>query len=126
MVILQHRSNRKPSGGRYKAQTVKRQYMMGSAATLTKLGATKTKTVTGLGNNIKQRTQQANTANVYNPKTKKYTKAKINSIIENPANRNYARRSIMTKGTLIDTTAGKARITSRPGQEGAINAILLE
>jgi small subunit ribosomal protein S8e len=47
------------------------------------------------------------------------------TIAENPSNRNFARRSIMTKGTVIETSAGKARITNRPGQEGAINAVLI-
>lgn len=126
MVILQHRSNRKPTGGRYKAMSVKRQHMMGSEPSLTKVGATKKKAVVGIGNNVKQRLLQANTANVYDPKTKKYTSATISNIAENPANRNYARRNIMTKGSIIETSAGKARITSRPGQEGAVNAVLLE
>jgi small subunit ribosomal protein S8e len=126
MVVLQHRANRKPTGGRYKAMTVKRQHMMGTAATLTKLGEQRTKTVKQLGGTPKQRVLLTKTANVYDPKTKKYTQAKINTILENPANRNFARRNIMTKGTLIDTSAGKARITSRPGQEGAINAVITE
>ena len=32
----------------------------------------------------------------------------------------------MTKGTIIETEKGKAKITSRPGQEGSINAVLVK
>ena len=31
----------------------------------------------------------------------------------------------MTKGTIVQTEAGSARITSRPGQDGVVNAILI-
>lgn len=31
----------------------------------------------------------------------------------------------MNKGAIIETKIGKARITSRPGQSGTINAILI-
>jgi small subunit ribosomal protein S8e len=126
MVILQHRSNRKKTGGRYKAMAVRRQHMMGSPATLTKLGKTVKREAKTLGGGTKQRLLHANTANVLDPKTKKFTQATISTIVENPANRNFARRNIMTKGTVIETSAGKARITNKPGQAGAINAVLLQ
>ena len=67
----------------------------------------------------------ADTANLFDPKTKKYGQAKIKTVVENPANRHFIRRNIMTKGTVIDTNKGKARITSRPWQDGAINAVLI-
>ena len=37
----------------------------------------------------------------------------------------YMRRNILTKGAIIKTELGDARITNRPGQDGVINAILL-
>jgi small subunit ribosomal protein S8e len=45
---------------------------------------------------------------------------------ENPANRNFARMNILTKGAIVDTEVGSIRITSRPGQHGLVNAVLLE
>jgi small subunit ribosomal protein S8e len=126
MVILQKRSNRKATGGRFKAMSVKRKHMAGSAATLTKLGERRVKEDRGMGGARKQRLLTHDTANVLNPKTKAFTMAKITTIVEVGANRNFARRNIMTKGTIIDTSAGKARVTSRPGQEGTINAVLIE
>jgi small subunit ribosomal protein S8e len=46
-------------------------------------------------------------------------------VIENPANIDYDRRGVMTRGTIIETSLGRALITSRPGQGGIINATLL-
>jgi len=63
--------------------------------------------------------------NVYDPKTKKYSKVEIKTVVENPANRHYVRRNILTKGTIVDTSLGKAKITSRPGQEAVLNGILV-
>ena len=63
--------------------------------------------------------------NVVDPKTKSSKKVKIKTITENPANRNFVRRNIITKGAVIETELGKAKITGRPGQDAAINAVLL-
>jgi small subunit ribosomal protein S8e len=45
---------------------------------------------------------------------------------KNTANPNYVRRNLLTKGAIIKTELGSARIVSRPGQDGIINALLLE
>lgn len=124
MVITQNRSKRKPTGGRYKTKQSKRLYQRGRKPALTSLGEKALRTVRTKGGGKKIKQLRSNQANVYDPKTKKYTKAKIKTIVKTPANQNYARRSIMTKGTIIDTDAGKAKITNRPGQEGSIHAVL--
>ena len=67
----------------------------------------------------------ADVAYVIDPKTNKTTKAEIVSVVENTANVHYVRRNIMNKGAIIETKLGKARVTSRPGQSGTINAVLL-
>ena len=56
----------------------------------------------------------------------KAKKVRIKNVLENPANRHYARENIITKGAIVDTDAGKARITSRPGQDGTANAVLVK
>ncbi|RLF79472.1 30S ribosomal protein S8e, partial [Thermococci archaeon] len=43
-----------------------------------------------------------------------------------PANRQYVRRNIITKGAIIQTEIGKAIVTSRPGQDGVVNAVLIK
>ena len=65
------------------------------------------------------------TINLIDPKTKKSSKIKIDKVLENPANRHFVRRNIITRGTVVETSKGKAKITSRPGQEGSINAVLI-
>ena len=50
----------------------------------------------------------------------------IKDVLENPANPHYVRRDIITKGAIVITDIGKARITSRPGQHGVVNAVLIE
>ena len=52
--------------------------------------------------------------------------ATIEQVTENPSNPNYARRNIITKGAVIETSEGSARVTSRPGQDGQVNAVLVE
>jgi small subunit ribosomal protein S8e len=125
MAITQKRPKRKVSGGRYKDFRKKRLSEKGGLPTYTKLGEKKSRVVKTKGSVMKNKMLLGNVANVLDPKTKKYAKAKIKTIVESPANRHYARRNIMTKGTVIDTELGKARVTSRPGQDGQINAILI-
>ena len=79
-----------------------------------------------MGGSKKSRLLSSDIVNVYDPKTKKYEKLKIETVKENPANSNFIRRNIMTKGAIVKTSKGNARITSRPGQEGSINAILVK
>lgn len=125
MAITQTRSKRKSTGGRYKATLTKRLHSLARAPRLTKLDETKRKKLRVRGANEKIILFSSNTANVYNPKTKKYQKTKIKNISENTANRNFVKRNIMNKGAIIETELGKAKITSRPGQEGTINAVLI-
>jgi small subunit ribosomal protein S8e len=125
MAITQSRSKRKVTSGKYQKYRKKRVHELGSLPTHTKLAERKSKIVRGVGGNKKARLLSTTIANVYDPKTKKYKKAKIKTILENPANRHFVRRNIITKGTIIDTEAGKAKITSRPGQDGTVNAVLI-
>jgi len=125
MPITQHRSYKKPTGARYVASRGKRQYETGRLPTMTKLGERKVREVRNRGGSSKTIMIAADTINLLDPKTKKCVKAKVKNVIENPANRHFVRRNIMTKGTIVETDKGKARITNRPGQEGTINAVLV-
>lgn len=125
MAISQKRSKRKITGGRYRAWRKKRIYELGSLSSFTKLGKKSVKVVRKMGNHIKRALLSGDIANVYNPKEKKYEQLKIETILENPANRHFVRRNIITQGTILKTEKGKARVTNRPGQEGCINAILI-
>ena len=126
MVIVQHRSLRKPSGGRYgKMYRSKRQAEMGRAPANTTIGEKKVKSYRTLGGNTKNKLVQSTKVSVTDPKTKKTSITTLKTTLENPANLHFVRRNIITKGTIIDTEAGKAKVTSRPGQDGTINAVLV-
>ena len=103
-----------------------RLYDKGSRPTLTKIGKTKTRVDRMRSSRKKFRLLAADTVNVYDPKEKKFKKVAIKNVAESPANRHHARANIMTKGAIIETELGKARITSRPGQEATINATLIQ
>ncbi|MBI1972841.1 30S ribosomal protein S8e [Candidatus Woesearchaeota archaeon] len=126
MAIAQYRSKRKVSGGRYVSSFKKKLRYLGRLPTLTKMDKLTKKSLRTTGGHKKTFLLTADTANVFDPKTKKHAQLKIETITANPANQNYVRRNIMTKGAIIKTEKGPARITSRPGQEGMINAVLLQ
>ena len=126
MAISQERSRRKSTGGRYRTWKKKKLHELGRLPAYTKLAKKKILNIRVRGNNKKLRILSEDTANVYNPKEKKYEQLKIITIAENPANRHFVRRNIMNKGAIIKTEKGNARITSRPGQCGMINAVLIE
>jgi len=125
MVITHTKSKRSSAGARYHAHRKKKLYEKGSEPSLTRIGKRRVKKITGTGGNKKTKLFLTETANVLDPKTKKYEKTKIKAVLENPANRHFIRRNILTKGAVIDTDKGKAKITSRPGQDGTINAVLV-
>lgn len=54
-----------------------------------------------------------------------YRSAKITGIVETRDNRNFARQNIITKGTVISTELGNARVINRPGRDGGVNARLI-
>jgi small subunit ribosomal protein S8e len=122
---FQGKSTRKYTGGRLIQARSKRKFELGGEQANTHLGETIRKTVKTLGGELKVRLLRAKTAIVTDPSTKASKTVKIETVTGNPANKNYIRRNIMTKGSIIKTEIGSARITNRPGQEGSINAILI-
>ncbi len=125
MAISQSRPRRKQTGARYVAYRKKKQYELGREPSFTKLGKKRIRVLRVMGANRKLRLLSADTANLFDPKSKSFKQVKIKTITDNPANRHFIRRNIMTKGSVIDTELGKARITSRPGQDGVVNAVLV-
>lgn len=114
---------KKPSGGRKRSHRKKRRFERGSFPTETTLGERKLKTIRRRGGNLKTRAFSEKQASISNPATGKTEKTEILRVVRNPANVDYDRRGVITKGTIIETKLGSARVTSRPGQHGLINAI---
>ena len=78
------------------------------------------------GGNIKMRLDEVAYANVTDPKTNTTKRVKVLKVKDNPSNVDYARRGVITKGALLETELGDAKVTSRPGQYGMLNAILVK
>jgi small subunit ribosomal protein S8e len=116
---------KKPSGGRKRAHRGRRRFERGSFPAETTLGEPKRKFVRGRGRNAKVKILRDEYACVTNPKSGKTEKVEIMRVVKNPANIDYNRRGVITKGAIIETPNGLARVTSRPGQNGAINAVLI-
>jgi len=90
------------------------------------MGPVKKRWVRTRGGSVKVRIAQADSAVVTDKSSGKTSKSKLLRVVRNPANVDYQRRGVITKGAVIETELGQARVTSRPGQDGVINAILLE
>ena len=120
----QGRSTKKRTGGRRRPIRKKRKHELGREPTETRVDETKRKTSDVHGNAQKVRAVATDRANVAIDDEVRSTT--IEAVEENPANPNYARRNIITKGAIIRTDEGRARVTSRPGQDGQVNAVLLD
>lgn len=122
----QGNSRRKVTGGKIIAARGKRKFEMGRESAETRISEIKRKNVHTMGGNRKVRLLQCNIANVTNPKDGKTVSTTIETVIGNDANKHYIRRNILTKGSVIRTAIGTAKVTSRPGQDGVVNAVLME
>jgi len=121
----QGKSVRKASGGRLRLNRGKKKFELGRDFTMPVIGPQKSKIVNLMGNGNKVRILKDELVNVTDHKTGKTQKVKMTTVSENPANKNYVRRNYLTKGAVVTTEIGKAKITSRPGQDGVVNAILI-
>ncbi|MEM5798412.1 MAG: 30S ribosomal protein S8e [Candidatus Aenigmatarchaeota archaeon] len=117
------RSARKPSGGLLQRLRKKRRMDRGGIFLETKIDDIKKRIDKVRGGGQKIRLFSINYANV--AEKGKVKKVKILSVVENPANPNYVRRNVITKGAVIKTELGLARVTSRPCQDGIVNAVLI-
>jgi small subunit ribosomal protein S8e len=125
MALWQGNARRSKTGRRIRYARGKKKFEIGREAHLTTIEKPRLKKVRTMGNNRKTRIKTTDVAYVIDLKTNKTTKTEIVSVVENAANIHYIRRNIMNKGAIIETKLGKARVTSRPGQSGTINAVLL-
>jgi small subunit ribosomal protein S8e len=115
----------KPSGGRRHAHRKKRKFEQGTFAVETIMGEQKRKFVRGRGGNIKIKILSEKQVCVTDPKTGKTEKTEIVRVVKNPTNIDYNRRGVITKGAVVETPLGQAKVTSRPGQHGVLNAVLI-
>jgi len=129
LSVYQGRDWRKKTGRKLKPSRKKRKYEYGRYPILTKISASGEEVKYAIrtkGGGIKIKAKEVSYANVLDPETKEVKKVKILEVLENPSDRNLNRMKVITKNTKIKTELGIAIVTSRPGQEGVINAILLK
>jgi len=124
MVQWHLRSRRKPTGGLLRAYRKKRRRDRGRDFTATRIGEHEAKVIRVRGGNVKVALLSEQFANVKVGNEVK--RVKIIEVVDNPANPKLARQNVITKGAIIRTEIGLARVTSRPGQEGVVNAVLIE
>jgi small subunit ribosomal protein S8e len=125
-MVWQGRSRRKYTGKLLRDARKKRKYEMGRPQVETLIGERKTKVQRCRGGNVKVKLVMDRYANVYVPSENKVIRVEVTNVVENRAHVHYARKNVITKGAIIQTSAGKARVTNRPSQEGVINAVLIE
>jgi small subunit ribosomal protein S8e len=116
---------RKLTGGKKRVYRTKKKYEAAGYAAETILGEPKRKTTRGMGGNKKVKVLTEKYATVTDQKTNQTQKTEILRVIRNGANVDFNRRGVITKGAEIETALGHAKVTSRPGADGIINAVLI-
>jgi small subunit ribosomal protein S8e len=125
MAIWHRRSNRTSTGSRLRRFRSKRKFEMGRTPTETLMGETKRRTVDSRGKLKKTPALRIQYVNVTDQTKGVTSRAEIQDVEMNPANMDYQRRKVITRGTIIKTTKGRAMVTNRPGQDGILNAVLI-
>jgi len=120
----QGRSTRKRTGGRLKHFSKKKRYQLGREPAETTVGEPRLQVIDARGTDEKLRALSTNVAQLSDGG--ETSEVEIENVVENPSNVNYARRNIITKGAIIETSEGRARVTSRPGQTGQVSAVALD
>ena len=119
---LENIAKRKLTGGRSRASRGRRAYERDSYAIEPLVGETITRTSKRRGGRISTGIVSTNVANVSDGSGKAVA-SKILRVKKSPANRDYERRGVITKGATIETEAGEAVVTSRPTDDGVVNAV---
>jgi len=119
------RSKRKYTGKKYKYFHKKRKRNLERPSIETQIGQEKKKKQRTLGGNYKVKLFSSNFINVTDLNTNKTSKVKILKFESNAASKDINRRHVLTKGAIIETELGRVKISSRPGQHGILNGILI-
>ncbi|MFX1503647.1 MAG: 30S ribosomal protein S8e [Promethearchaeota archaeon] len=125
MARSQARSKRKFTGKKYKHFRKKRKRELERPRIDAEIGSEKKKKQRVLGGNYKLKLFATQFINVTDPSTTKTQKVRILGFEENLASKDLNRRHILTKGAVVETELGNVKITSRPGQHGILNGVLV-
>lgn len=125
MARSQARSKRKYTGKKYRHFRKKRKRELERSRIDTEIGQEKKKKQRVMGGNFKLKLFATQYINITDPGTNKTKKVRILGFEENLASKDLNRRHVLTKGAIVETELGNARITSRPGQHGVLNGVLV-
>ena len=120
---IENLSKRKPTGGRSRPSRGRRAFERDGYAIEPLVGPVARRPSRRRGGTTSAGIVFADIANVSDP-SGKTTKSKILRVKKSPANRDYERRGVITRGAIIETEAGEAVVTSRPTDDGVVNAVL--
>ncbi|HEX7032510.1 MAG TPA: 30S ribosomal protein S8e [Nitrososphaera sp.] len=123
---IENLAGRKLTGGRKVAMRGRRKFEIDRYPNEAVVGSTQIVARRARGANVKAAFKTAEFANVVDSESKKASKVKILKVSKNPANRDYERRGVISKGAIIETENGPAVVMSRPGQHGVVNAVLIK
>jgi small subunit ribosomal protein S8e len=123
---IENLGGRKLTGGRKVAMRGRRKFEIDRYPNESVVGPSQVIARRIRGNNNKVAFKRAEFANVIDQENRRVTKSKILRVTKNPANRDYERRGVVSKGAIIESESGTARVVSRPGQDGVVNAILIK
>lgn len=128
MSVYHKPLKKKKSGGSRKKHRKKQEAHTGRFPTETEIdeNSERRKTIRTRGGGHKIRLKRAKWVNILDKETRDCEKVEITGFVRNPANRHFDRRHVVTKGTILETAKGKVRVTSRPGQDGTLNAVLIK
>ena len=114
---------RRLTGGRTRPHRGRRAYEKDGYAIEPLVGAATRRPIRRRGGHVTSGAITADFANVSDG-SGKTKKSKILRVKRSPANRDYERRGVVTKGAILETEAGEAAVTSRPTADGVVNAVL--
>ncbi len=125
MALWQGDSKRKSTGGRLRHRAKKKRREIGRETIAVAIGEDKNAVIRVTGGNFKMRSFKASSCSVIGSDGKSY-KTRILDVVENMADPHLVRRDVITKGAIIQTELGRVRVTSRPGQVGMVQGVLVE
>ncbi len=121
---MENLSTSKITGGRRKPSRSRKKYELNRFPNEALLGEQITVTRKVRGKNNKTAIKTSNFVNFVIDSNVK--RVKIVKVLKNATNNDYQRRGVISKGAILETTEGKSRVISRPGQHGTVNAILIK
>lgn len=123
---VENLAKRKFTGGRKIASRGRRKFEIDRYPNEATLGPIDIVSREVRGRNTKTAFKAVDFANITDPASNKTIRAKILRVAKNNANKDYERRGVISKGAVLETEAGPARVLSRPGQHGTVNAIAIK